>query len=241
MRIFATVKRVYSAAVNILFPRVCAICGGIVDDDLFEGEGNICESCASKISWINREQGENIVASCKSELRMAGLNKEIFNNGQVCWEHVEVGRGLILALKYRGCGFIVRDMVRLIRKNRPDVIKFLENSTLVPVPLSYRKRVARDYNQSAMIARELAKFSKNVCVKNLLYAVNHRSQTALSPKERLNNAKNSFFARHALENLNKRIIVVDDVLTTGATLAVCCAALRARGFVDIDVLTLSHG
>lgn len=239
MKILATVKRILSPMVDILFPRICVICGKLVGKE--DVCNNICQTCSSKIVWISQKSAKNKVLSCQDELCLTGAVEYLFHTGQVCWEHVGVGRALILALKYRSCPFIVKDIATLIMANRPDVINFLSDSILVPVPLSYRKHVARDYNQAALIAHELVKYARNSQVKNLLFAKNHPSQTSLSPNQRLFNAKNSFFARQVKENYNKRVIVVDDVLTTGATVAACCSALFDHGFGNVGVLTLSHG
>ncbi|MDE6431819.1 MAG: hypothetical protein K2L13_00270 [Opitutales bacterium] len=226
-------------ALNVIFPRLCVVCGNSIESDW--GCNNICAICASKILWLPAKQVPNIISSCKLGLWSFGFVKQLFGSGQICFEHAGVGRNLILALKYGNCEFLVKDIVYLIRKKRPDIMEYLAHSILVPVPLSYRKRVLRDYNQSLLIANELAKYADDAHVENLLCSKYHRSQTSLSPKERILNAKNSFFARKSEKNHNKHLVVIDDVMTTGATLAACCSALFDQGFINVDVLTLSHG
>ncbi len=240
MRFFATVKQIYLMVIDALLPRSCTVCEKSMT--INSTYSNICNDCCSNIFWISETNNPLIISSCKSELRSLGYKKKLFKNGAICWEHIGAGRKIILALKYRDCRFLAKDIVKLIQRNRPDILNFIEDSILVPVPLSYWKRMNRDYNQSFIIARELAKNSRNVQVKNLLRSANHCSQTMFQPKERLVNVKNTFFARKNSKDIcNKRIIVIDDVITTGATLAACCSALFDQGFVDVNVLTLSHG
>ncbi len=238
MRLRKIAKQICSVIVDSLFPRNCTICGTTVDKHSICR--NICKKCTDQIIWFSREDSSNIISSIKYAGRDNNLSKSMFNNGETCWKYCGVGRKIILAFKYRNHDFLAKDIANLIKIYRPDIIKYIENSILVPVPLNYFKNVMRGYNQSMLLAQELAKIGHNVTVKNILKAKWHRSQTQLSPKKRISNIKNVFFSRNCSNILNKHVIVVDDIITTGATIEACCKALHLQGIIDVNILTLSH-
>jgi ComF family protein len=160
-----------------------------------------------------------------------------------CWRYSGVGRDIVLALKYRNADFLVNDLAHLIRTNCQEVCSFAANSVLVPVPIHYFRRVKRGYNQAEVIARAVSKIASGSGVVNALTGKNKVSQAGLRRTERLINVKNTFQCSGASGTIAKdaRVIVVDDVATTGATARECCRVLRMAGFVDLHVLMLSYG
>jgi ComF family protein len=114
---------------------------------------------------------------------------------------------------------------------------------LVPVPLSARKLKERGYNQSELLARALADRTDSSCAPNLLVRMRDTtSQTRLTPEQRLHNVADAFrvdpvvLARHA----DALVVIVDDVVTTGATLNACAAALAAAGARAIGFVTFGR-
>lgn len=239
MKPLANAKRFCCAALDILFPRCCVVCGKRVDRD--SCCMHICSVCCLNISWFSKEQSDAIFSLYKKKLNVAGVKGEFFANGYVCWEHSGVGRKIILSLKYKGHNILAKDIIKLIKRYAPYIIDYVKDSILVPVPISYLKHTKRDYNQTELIARELSKNADGVLIKKLLKCKNHASQTTLSIKERLLNTKEAFIYSDSNIDVNKRIVVLDDVITTGATLSTCCSKLFEHGFVNVNVLTLSHG
>jgi ComF family protein len=192
------------------------------------------------MSWISLQGIRDLFERYRREAADRG-QRVFFNGGMTCWEHSGVARKLILTLKYGGGSFLIGDIISAIKKNGRHALDFVKNSLLVPVPTHYFKRVQRDYSQTELIADSLAKCS-GVCVaKKLLRCKNHAAQAGLSPNERLRNVKNIFRCSESKIDRTSRIVIVDDVITTGATLLSCCEAMHRRGFRDINVLTLSHG
>jgi ComF family protein len=182
-------------------------------------------------------QGEILVCTeCKALL-------PAFKTGISCWLYDGVGRDIILALKYRQADFLKNDIASLLQDHCAKVIEFTENSIVVPVPTHYFRRLGRGYNQAEVIARAVAKISPGTTVISILKSKHKKSQTKLKKAERLLNIKNMFECAPASDSVakNSRIVLVDDVITTGATLRECCTILQRAGFNNLHVLTLAYG
>ena len=109
---------------------------------------------------------------------------------------------------------------------------------VVPVPLHWRRRWQRGFNQSELLARAIAR-SRGVPLMAALRRVRHTAtQTGLSNTSRRRNVAGAFQVR--LPVAGKRILLIDDVMTTGSTVAACAAALRRAGALRIVVLTVAR-
>ncbi|HIJ38785.1 MAG TPA: ComF family protein [Rhodospirillaceae bacterium] len=116
-----------------------------------------------------------------------------------------------------------------------------ETDLLVPVPLHWRRLFGRRYNQAALLANHLARFSGVSCCPDALVRVkNTPSQGALGAQQRRRNVQAAFRLRapHLVGDL--RVLLIDDVLTTGATVEECARVLRQGGAKAVDVLTLAR-
>ena len=150
-------------------------------------------------------------------------------------------RRLVLAFKHggrsEGLGVFSQQMKRAGRR-------FLEQADyLVPVPLHFNRRVSRRYNQAALLARALAKITSPVFDPDILMRSQPTpSQGGLSAAARRKNVRSVFKIR---ENARTRIkgsniIIIDDVMTTGATVESCARTLQRAGAGRVDVITLSR-
>ena len=112
---------------------------------------------------------------------------------------------------------------------------------IIPVPLhKYRSR-ERGYNQSFLILKALAKKNKNIIIKNniLQKQRNIKPQSSMNKLERKNNIKNAYTITNKLEIKNKKILLFDDVFTTGSTTNECSRMLKENGAKKIGVLTIA--
>ncbi len=155
----------------------------------------------------------------------------------------KAGSNLVHELKYHGNKRILEDMP-LFLERVPHFLEFLTGAVLIPVPLHPRKLYNRGFNQSLWIAEA---FAKEAGVSTVAYdcmqrSVNTPTQTKLDRKERQQNVKNAFALKDGtcLDGYD-RIVLVDDVYTTGATLDACSKALIKAGFSQVEVATLGHG
>ncbi len=110
------------------------------------------------------------------------------------------------------------------------------------MPIHKIRKKQRGYNQSALIAKDLAKNIEGLKYENVLKkTVNNKMQSSLSKKERIENVKNVYEVKAREIILNKRVILFDDIYTTGATANECKKVLKENGAKDVLILTLAKG
>jgi ComF family protein len=160
-----------------------------------------------------------------------------------CWTGSGTGQAIVHALKYDGwfrcAGDIARRMARMSWPE--DVVE--ERAAIVPVPLSPRRLRERGFNQSAAIAHSLGALWRTPVWENVVgRTVETRSQTQLTPTERLSNVAGAF----AVDDLagsrlrGAHVMLLDDVVTTGATLRALASAIFAAGARTISYTTFAR-
>jgi len=238
--------RLADALLDLAYPRECPVTGDPPDDTspfrylsprvvarLPLVAPPCCDTCGAPFFGVLA--GPQVCPHCR------GLDAS-FASGRTVMLARDEGRLLIHELKYHGAVRLVRDFARLAARV-PGYLERLGNTVLVPVPLHPAKERRRGFNQSLLLARELATLAPGARVDTLLVRIKDTpSQTRLTRRERLRNAKNAFAIRKgATINPASEHVVVDDVFTTGATLDACCSTLRDAGIMTISVATLGHG
>ncbi|MBV9085037.1 MAG: ComF family protein [Acidobacteriaceae bacterium] len=111
---------------------------------------------------------------------------------------------------------------------------------VIAMPMHWRKRWQRGFNQAELLARPVAKRYGLKLSSNLRRKRYTKSQAGLSEAERRENLKDSFVVKHAGRVAGKRILLVDDVFTTGSTLRAAAAALKTAGVAHVSALTLAR-
>ena len=111
---------------------------------------------------------------------------------------------------------------------------------IIPVPISKKRNKQRGYNQSLLIARELSKKANIELVNNCLYKTkNVIEQSKLSKEERIENIQDVYEIKRQGKLANKKILLVDDIFTTGSTANECCKMLNKANAKEIYVLTIA--
>jgi ComF family protein len=158
---------------------------------------------------------------------------------------------VIWELKYRGnrkiaslLGVLLYEEILSLMSEKT-LFSGFENPILLPIPLSKERQRERGFNQTDLLADELEKIDKEnlfIVRKDILMKIRHtESQTkSRSRSARLENLKNCFALKDPAEIAGRNIIVIDDVLTTGATLTEASRVLRAAGAKHIITLTVAH-
>ena len=129
----------------------------------------------------------------------------------------------------------------LVRQAAPNLSP-KEWDWIVPVPLYPVKEREREFNQAERLAAHLSRATRIPLNARLLRRVEHtRTQTMLTRQERAENVRGAFAMRRDASLRGERIVLIDDVLTTGATTSACARALRAAGARDVCVWTVLRG
>lgn len=113
---------------------------------------------------------------------------------------------------------------------------------ILVVPISKKREKERGYNQSELIAKEISKIISAKIVKNVLYKIkNTQPQSTLNKRQREQNAKGAYIAKNISQIENKKILIIDDIYTTGNTVNQCARMLTEKGINkgDIGILTIA--
>ncbi len=236
-------RRALAALGQFAFPRACAACDGALDD---ADEGLVCGRCWSRLPLLAAPRCDR----CGHPRARRGgcpgcalLPPFVRSARSLCWVPDDASSAILSALKYDGWPGVADAMgARLARLAWPaDVVA--ERAALVPVPLAPVKERARGYNQASALADAVARrWGIPVLHRALARTRATPSQTRLTPGERLANVHGAFLANEAdAERLRGlHVVLVDDVLTTGATLNACAHALFAAGTRTLSYLTFGR-
>ncbi len=149
-------------------------------------------------------------------------------------------RNLILNYKFNEKPYLYRCFSNFFNKYQKMYFHFDFYDIIIPVPISKKRLKLRGYNQSLLISKEISHTLNIELKKDLLKKEkNNISQTKLNKNERENNVKNVYKLNAPKEVVNKKILLIDDIFTTGATANECSKILNLAGAKKIDVLTIA--
>lgn len=241
-RLPALAARLGDAVLDLLLPRRCVSCDGAVE----RGRADVvCGRCWAALPMLAAPAcvrcGHPLVVRDLPAPYDAGprrcrwcdlLPPYVRAVRSVCWAPEGTGGAVVHALKYEGWTAAAAGMARRMAALPfpPDVLA--ERVAVVPVPLAAARRRERGYNQSALLARALGAAWRLPVWEDVLRRTRATvSQTRLTPGERLRNVAGAFAADAGCrpELRGAHVVLVDDVVTTAATLNACAAALVAAG------------
>lgn len=231
---------------DLVFPPSCVHCGGLVEEGAFR---HLCARCARQLPFVRPPHcpicGHPLRGGEIGALRCAHCAEAEpdFGAGRAAVLLRGPARSLLIELKYRGGRHVLADVEEVFRRS-PPVLEHARGCVLVPVPLHPRKERERGFNQSVLLAGALSRAAGGglPTAKLLLRIADTPTQTALTRRDRERNLKNAF-ALHPRAGINPglRYLLVDDVLTTGATLNGCARALRRAGCRNVDAAAFGRG
>lgn len=203
-----------------IFLPSCGICNKL-------GEGYLCKKCEKELK--------------KYELNLYGVeNINNYIEKLHVFKYEKMIRELIIQYKFNEKSYLYKAFCELIIKNKK-VFDFIKSyDIIIPVPIHKTRMRKRGYNQSELIAKELAKklnigYNKKVLIK----VMKNKPQSILNKKERKENTENVYKIINIEKIYNKRILIFDDIYTTGATINACIKELKKAKVKKIGVLTLA--
>jgi ComF family protein len=241
-RISRTVRSATAGLADLLLPRICVAC----DRSLRANEpGVVCGWCWSRLDTLPFPQCRRCGhPNVKHRCTWCDLLPPYVRAARsVCWVPGGSGGEIVHALKYEGWRAAADGMAQRIARLAWPLDVLEERSALVPVPLSPARLRERGFNQSELIARGLAsRWRIPVWANVVARARNTESQTRLAPGDRLRNVAGAFdVSTSAPPSLRgAHIVLVDDVVTTAATMNACAEALVARGVRIVSYVTFGR-
>jgi ComF family protein len=228
---------------DLVFPRTCIRCGALIRGR--EGAFT-CAACRAGYPLIRDPFCAVCGAPFHGVLAAPGCCEQCraepprFERARSLFLYRGTGARLVHALKYERATWLESEITDLLRAD-PQWRAALGGAALIPVPLHPRKERARGYNQAAVIARAMQRaIPQTTCIYALRRVRPTASQTLLSRTERRRNLSRAFACVNP-PPADRPLVLVDDVLTTGATLNAACAALQQAGAKRISAFTLAHG
>jgi ComF family protein len=240
-RVGTAVHSALRRVLDLALPPLCAACREPV-----EGRG-LCPACWSKLSFITRPYCERLGTPFVYDPGPGILSMEAiadppaYNRARAAVRFDEISRALVHALKYGDRLDLAPMMGRWIGQAGRELLA--EADALVPVPLHWRRLWARRFNQSAMLAAAVSRQTGVPIAAGALKRVKPTAQqVGLSRTERAANVQGAFRVPGDGKAgvTGRRLVLIDDVLTSGATVDGCARALLRAGAANVDVLVFAR-
>ncbi len=242
-RFLLKTKKLLNKVSDVVYPPhiKCIVCG----DDLPQvSRLEICEQCNHIVEYIDythccQKCGSALIGqgqycfNCKNDVR-------VFEQGKSVFVYKDDITRLIAGLKYKNKKYLGKAFASFLVEKYKEAGWSVD--CVIPVPLSPARAKWRGYNQSELLAKEFCKQLDLPLRTDILYKImDTESQASLNLQERKKNLLSSFEVPDKSSVKGKSVLVIDDVMTTGATLNACATALIKAKASKIYVLTIAHG
>ena len=220
-----------SDLIDLIFPRHCAVCGEV----LSRQERDICLNCLCTLPRIEPQHKQEIEQAFWGKVEIERATSFIY------YRKGSPYNALMHRLKYNNAPEVGTRLAEMAAKELLESGFFDGITRIIPLPLSKKKQRKRGYNQSEYIARGLSNITGiPVDTKLMRRDIANETQTHKNRDERWENVKDIFsvITPHLFED--EHILLVDDILTTGATLCSCANALQGKCNCKISIFTLAY-
>ena len=216
---------------KLIFPPVCGICGKL-------NENYLCSKCNLELQKTSEFQVDSYITE-------TGFKRKHFDEHIYFFQYQGLIREQIINYKFNDASYKYRAISNFILKNF--VLKdlkifqiFNEYDVIIPVPISKKRMKERGYNQTELIARPIANVLGKEIVTNCLYkSKNIVAQSTLNKGDREQNIKGAYVLKNCEKLKNKKVLLIDDIYTTGSTANECCRILEEAGTKKNGVMTIA--
>ena len=209
----------FDIILDIIFPKQCSICGKL---------------------------GTDLCDNCYKNLKKFEIDNELKDKFFV-YEYTDIIRKLLINYKFNDCSYLYRTFSSALKNNKK-LYEFLKGyEVIIPVPLHRKRFLERGYNQSDLIAKEIVNsfnqksnnkmiYAKDVLLKNK----NIKPQSTKNAKKRRKDVEGIYSIKNNIVIKNKKIIIFDDIYTTGSTVNECKKTLLINGAKEVGICTLAR-
>ena len=230
--------KLFDKCLRVLYPQTCYFCGKI-------NETSVCLVCQKKLVYVTEPRcktcGKPIRYEEKEYCEDCQKGTLFFEQGKSLWIHKDPAAWSIYQFKYHNrrifAEYYAKELWRLYGKK----IETWGIDTIVPVPLHWRRKLDRGYNQAEIIAKNLGRYSGiKVQAKGVRRIRYTERQKALGHKERKKNLTGAFEVTKHWKKARK-VLIIDDIYTTGNTINEVAKILKQEGVEKVFFLTISIG
>ena len=202
--------KILTKILDIIYPKVCYICGRKAEDGL-------CKKCEKLLE----KQTAYGIDNYKDD------SNTFFDKHIYLYTYDGLIRNLILKFKFNDKPYLYKIFIKNLKNNKKICLLFKKYDIIIPVPISKKREKERGYNQSLLISKELSNLYNIYCDNNILIKTkNTKPQSILKKEQRIENAKNVYYIVNNKKIKNKRVLLIDDIFTTGSTVNECSKILK---------------
>src|SRR5687767_4040084 len=242
----SVISGAYDSVLTLIYPQSCAACGTSVDSRhdgvacskcweatrIFDEDDTLCWKCGALSTAALPEDKRRTV-------RCGGCDADSFTGARACGLYEGALRASILSLKREST--VARRLVETLKQTQQRA-PLAEADLIVPVPLHASRERERGFNQAVVLARQIARATKLPIDEYSLVRRIHteRHRAGMDARARRDSVEGAFEVRRPEPIAGRRVLLIDDVFTTGATVSECAAVLKSAGAADVYVLTIAR-
>lgn len=227
---------------SFVFPISCELCGELLPA---RNSGGVCGSCLKTISLIpaphcskcgrfSSEFTKNCAACRADRFHFDRVYAAVYYDGHA--------KKLLRALKFERRTLLVEPLLEILERFVRENTTFGVWDNILAVPMHHAERFERGFNQAELLAQGVSKIFGGPFLPGALISERARqTQSKLGKAQRKENVQNRFRAGHGADVSGKKLLLVDDILTTGETASQCAKVMKDAGAVSVDVLVVARG
>lgn len=208
----------FNMALDFIFPPICGICGEI-------NKNYICTKCYKDIRKLEK---------CITNK----YNNKYYSEHLYIFKYEGTIRKRIIEYKFEDKAYLYKTFSEIFIKNKTVCNYIKKYDVLIPVPISNKRK--RGYNQSELICKELStKLDVPICMNVVIKYKDNKSQSTLNKIERIKNVENVYIIKNINKIKDKKVLLVDDIYTTGSTVNEIANNLIKSGVKDVGIITIA--
>ncbi len=209
-----------NSALDYFFPPICGMCGEI-------NENYICNNCYENIKKIKK--------CVINEYNNRNFSKHLY-----IFKYEGIIRNKIIEYKFEDKGYLYKMFAKIILSDKKTCNFIKKYDVIIPVPISKKRKKKRGYNQSELVANEIAqKLNQDIWTDIIIKKKDNKPQSELNKLERIKNVEDIYEINKPIEVKNKKVLLLDDIYTTGSTVNEIARKLKHNQTQEIGVITLA--
>lgn len=209
-----------NSVLDYFFPPICGMCGEI-------NENYICNNCYENIKKIKK--------CVINEYNNRNFSKHLY-----IFRYEGIIRNKIIEYKFEDKGYLYKMFAKIIFSDKKTCNFIKKYDVIIPVPISKKRKKKRGYNQSELVANELAqKLNQDIWTDIIIKKKDNKPQSELNKLERIKNVEDIYEINKPIEVKNKKVLLLDDIYTTGSTVNEIARKLKQNQTQEIGVITLA--